>query len=69
MKQSTAVSVIKISSIVSIAAVAIRFIMDFLPSSVVLCGAKRPDQILGNIQGADWKLDASELAALNTISQ
>lgn len=53
----------------SIAAVAIRFIMDFLPSSVVLCGAKRPDQILGNIQGADWKLDASELATLNTISQ
>ncbi len=53
----------------SIAAVAIRFIMDYLPSSVVLCGAKRPDQILGNIQGADWQLTESELAALDTISQ
>lgn len=53
----------------SIAAVAIRFIMDYLPSSVVLCGAKRPDQILGNIQGADWQLSESELAALDTISQ
>ena len=53
----------------SIAAVAIRFIMDYLPSSVVLCGAKRPDQILGNIQGADWQLTEAELAALDTISQ
>lgn len=52
----------------SIAAVAIRFIMDYLPSSVVLCGAKRPDQILGNIQGADGQLDATELELLNTIS-
>lgn len=52
----------------SIAAVAIRFIMDYLPSSVVLCGAKRPDQILGNIQGADWQLAASELDILNSVS-
>ena len=52
----------------SIAAVAIRFIMDYLPSSVVLCGAKRPDQILGNIQGADWQLAVSELDILNSVS-
>ncbi|MDO5472616.1 MAG: aldo/keto reductase [Akkermansia sp.] len=52
----------------SIAAVAIRFIMDYLPSSVVLCGAKRPDQIQGNIQGADWQLTASEIDILNSVS-
>ncbi len=52
----------------SVAAVAIRFILDYLPESVVLCGAKRPSQILGNVEGADWKLDVSEIKILEEIS-
>lgn len=52
-----------------VAAVAIRFILDFLPGSVVLCGAKRPSQILGNVEGADWKLEQSDLEKLDEISR
>lgn len=40
-----------------VAAVAIRYILDFLSDSVVLCGAKRPSQILGNIEGLGWNLE------------
>ena len=53
----------------SISAVAIRFILDYLPESVVLCGAKRPSQILGNVEGADWKLDVSDIKILERISR
>lgn len=40
-----------------VSAVAVRFILDHLPGSVALCGAKRPDQILGNAQALGWELD------------
>lgn len=52
-----------------VAAVAIRYILDYLPESVVLCGVKRPSQILGNIEGADWKLDDEELKLLDKVSR
>lgn len=52
-----------------VAAVAIRYILDYLPDSVVLCGAKRPDQVAGNVTGADWKLDEKELQKLENISR
>lgn len=52
-----------------ISAIAIRYILDFLPESVVLCGAKRPSQILDNIKAADWKLDLSDLNKLEEISR
>lgn len=52
-----------------VAAVAIRFILDYLPGSVVLCGAKRPEQVLGNVEGVDWKLDEDSLAVLEAISR
>ena len=52
-----------------ISAVAIRFILDYLSGSIVLCGAKRPDQILGNVEGADWKLTDEELFVLNKVSE
>ena len=52
-----------------VSAVAIRFILDFIPDSVVLCGAKRPSQVLGNVQGADWKLDDEELKLLDKVSR
>lgn len=54
---------------VSVAAVAIRFIMDYLKNSVVLVGAKRPSQILGNIECIGWSLSESELDTLNCISK
>ncbi len=53
----------------TLAATAIRFILDFLPRSVVLCGAKTPQQILSNIQGSDWQLTAAELQLLETVSR
>ncbi len=52
-----------------VSAVAIRFILDYLPESAVLCGAKRPDQVLGNVEGTDWKLDADDLRILDEASR
>lgn len=54
---------------VSVAAVAIRFILDHLKDSVVLAGAKRPSQILSNIEAMDWHLSEEELQLLDDISQ
>ena len=44
------------------------FILDYLPGSVVLCGAKRPDQILSNAEGLDWMLTEEELKILEEVS-
>ena len=52
----------------TLAAVAIRFILDYIPDSVVLCGAKNPGQIFFNAEGADWKLEKDEVELLRTIS-
>ena len=54
---------------VSLAAVAIRFIMDYLEDSVVLVGAKRPSQILGNIEAVDWNLTNRDIKILEEISK
>lgn len=54
---------------VSVAAVAIRFIMDKLMDSVVLVGAKRPAQVLGNVEAIGWKLTTGELELLDKISK
>ena len=52
----------------SVAAVAIRFILDYIPDSVVLCGAKRPSQILSNIKGSGWRLTDDEIRILAEVS-
>lgn len=52
-----------------VSAVAIRFILDWLKDSVVLVGAKRPSQILGNIEGIDWNLTDDEIKKLEEISR
>jgi len=52
-----------------VSALAVRFILDHLPDSVVLCGTKRPEQILTNAQAMDWKLSDSDLAHLEAISR
>ena len=52
----------------SVSAVAIRFILDHLPGSVVLCGAKSPEQIRGNVESMDWHLTEAERNTLAEIS-
>lgn len=52
-----------------VSAVAVRFILDFLPGSAVLCGAKRPAQILGNAEALDWNLTKEEIHQLDLISR
>ena len=54
---------------VSVSAVAIRFIMDKLKDSVVIVGAKRPAQMLGNVEAVDWCLSSDELHLLDEISR
>ena len=50
-------------------ALAVRFILDRLPGSAVLCGAKRPEQILSSAQALDWRLSDEELVLLDRISR
>ena len=52
-----------------VVAVAIRYILDYLPQSVALCGAKRPSQIIGNVEGVDWKLNKEEIQKLEEVSK
>lgn len=52
----------------SLAACAIRFILDCLPDSVALAGIKRKDQLLSNIEAMDWKLSPEEFKALDEVS-
>lgn len=50
-------------------AVAIRFILDHLRGSVVLCGVKRPEQLLHNAESLGWQLTQQELDFLDRISR
>jgi aryl-alcohol dehydrogenase-like predicted oxidoreductase len=52
-----------------VSAVAIRFILDYLPDSVVLCGAKRPSQIIGNVEGLGWTLEREAVEKLDEVSK
>ncbi len=54
---------------VSIAAVAVRFILDYIKDSVVLVGIKRPDQILGNLEAMGWSLTEEEIKLLDEASK
>jgi aryl-alcohol dehydrogenase-like predicted oxidoreductase len=53
----------------SIPACAIRFILDFIPESVVLAGVKRPAQLLSNIEAFGWHLTPEEIWRLDCISK
>ena len=53
----------------SVAAVAIRYILDFIPESVVLCGAKRPSQVLDNVSSIGWKLEKEDISRLDEVSR
>ena len=52
----------------SVAAVAIRFILDYLPDSVVLAGAKKPKQVISNAEAMDWHLSEKQMDLLIDIS-
>lgn len=52
-----------------VSAVAVRFILDHLPGSVSLCGAKRPSQILGTAAALGWQLALEDLQILEQISR
>ncbi len=51
-----------------IPAVAIRFIMDRLPGSVVLTGVKNPNQVIQNASASDWHLSDEDMQALLAVS-
>lgn len=53
----------------SVSAVAIRFILDHLKDSVVICGVKRPAQLYGNAESLGWHLSTEELDLLGRISR
>lgn len=52
-----------------VSAVAVRFILDYLPGSAVLCGAKRPSQMLSNAESLGWHLTKEEISVLEEISR
>lgn len=53
----------------SVPACAIRYILDYIPDSVVLAGVKRPSQLLSNIEVMGWNLSTEELERLDAISR
>lgn len=52
-----------------VSALAVRFILDRLRGSVVLCGAKRPAQILETAESLDWQLQENDFIRLDEISR
>lgn len=52
-----------------LSAIAIRWILDYVPESVVLVGVKRPSQIENNNEAFGWKLNQEYIEILNKISQ
>lgn len=53
----------------SVAACAIRWILDTLPESVVIAGVKRPAQLSANVEAMGWTLNEEELRKLNEVSE
>ena len=52
-----------------LSALAVRFILDYLPDSVVLCGVKRPEQIRSNAESMGWHLRQKDIDFLDYISR
>lgn len=53
----------------SVTSVAIRWILDYLKDSVVLVGAKNPNQVRQNAEALDWTLTQEEIDRLEKISK
>lgn len=54
---------------VPVSAAAVRFILDHIPGSVVLCGAKRPEQILETMEALTFSLEPEALRRLEEVSR
>ena len=54
---------------VTVSAVAVRWILDQLPGSVVIAGMKSPAQAEGNALALTFRLDPDEVAALEEVSR
>ena len=52
-----------------VSAVAIRYILDYLPESVALCGIKRPEQVIHNVASMGWKLEEEDIRMLEAVSR
>ena len=52
-----------------VSAVAMRYILDYLPQSLVLFGAKRPQQVLDNVEAIGWELEAEDIQRLDVVSK
>lgn len=52
-----------------IAAIAIRYILDYIMGSIVLFGAKTPQQVSKNIESVDWHLLKKEMKQLDEVSR
>lgn len=52
-----------------LSALAVRFILDHLPDSVVLCGVKRPEQLRGNAEALGWHLRQRDIDYLEYVSR
>ena len=53
----------------SIPAIALRWILDHLPTSVAIVGIKTVAQLRANLESVGWALDADALAALDEASK
>ena len=51
------------------AAIALRFILDYLPGSAALVGVKRRAQVLSNCEAFGWTLSPEDLARLEAVSR
>lgn len=54
---------------VSVSAVAVRWILDFLPQSVVIAGMKNPRQAKDNAEALHFSLSADEVRSLAEVSR
>lgn len=53
----------------SIPSIALRFILDHIPNSVVLAGIKNPNQLLSNLEALQWNLSTEQIDELLLISE
>lgn len=52
-----------------VSAIAIRFILDFLPESIVLAGIKNPNQLRCNCEAFGWRLSEEQIKRLDEVSR
>lgn len=52
-----------------VSAVAIRFILDYIPDSVVLAGIKNPGQLKRNSEAFGWQLSEEQIHKLEIVSK